>query len=648
MQSVTRVCWAVGCLVLCLPAGEAPGAEDSPPSGVSGYDCAACVEVPKGAMPILVLTDSGFAGNQFGCYLVEILRSEGLVEFEHAERSALFAAADPEGLLASYEVVVAAEMDFTPAEERLLGNYVEGGGALVAMRPSTDLADLFGVRVVGTRAERLLQYFGIDLNAPLAKGVVEQSLQYHGEATDFALDGATALAYLYEDRDTPSSNPAVTIHRHGKGSAVAFAFDLAKSVVLTRQGNPDWQNSEGDTMPGYRPMDLFLRPDGRCYFDLHRLAIPQADEKQRLLANLIIRLIQKPLPRMWYLPGMHKVIVINTGDGEGNYGPQITPALDACASYGGRFSVYLMNRDTARGIELTTVEEEAAWRAAGHEVGVHVYGGGAEGEGASDALRGAYGKIVADLEDKFGHRSRTARNHTLDWTGWVQMAKIEAKFGTGMDMNYCHYIHLESLRRAAGYLTGTGLPQRFIDAQGRMLPIYQATSHWLDEFFVYNEMTPDQAAQIVIRMIQAANEGHYSAFAAGIHPCRFTGYGGRDKITPVWPHTVWKYCRDQGIPLWSAEMLLDFVDARSRVAFENIAWRTSAKQKGCQLTFDFRTPVAGQDLTIMVPRVWSGRTLRSITAGDGTVEFTPELVKGIEYGMFTTTAAEARVVAKYE
>ena len=635
---------AIGCLVFWLLAEGALAAESRPSPGVSGHDCAACVEPPKGQMPIVVLTDRDHTSNPFGCYLVEILRGEGLVEFDETERSALLAAADPAGRLASYAVVVAAEMDLRAAEQQLLRDYVEGGGVLVAMRPDVDLADLFGIRVIGTRPERLVQHFGIDVRAPLAKGVVEQSLQYHGEATDYALDGATALAFLYEDADTPSSNPAVTVHRCGDGSAVAFAFDLAKSVVLVRQGNPEWQNTEGDTMPGYRPMDLFLRPDGRTYFDLQRLRIPQADEKQRLLANLIVRLAEKPLPRMWYLPGTHKVIMINAGDGEGDYGPRIAPALDACASYGGRFSVYLMTR----GIEETTVEEEAAWRAAGHGVGVHVYGGGPDGEGACEPLSNAYGKIVADLKDKFAHGSRTARNHTLDWTGWVDMAAIEAEFGTGMDLNYCHYLHPESMRPATGYLTGTGLPQRFIDPKGRILPIYQATSHWLDEFFVYNDISPEQAAQIIIQMLEAAKQGYYSAFASGIHPCRFTGYGGRDKITPVWPHTVWKYCRDRKIPLWSAEMLLDFVEARNRVRFENIAWRIDPKQESRQLTFDFRAPVAGQDLTIMVPRTWSDRVLKSITADGGTVDFTTEPVKGIEYGMFTTTGAEARVVVTYE
>ena len=107
------------------------------------------------------------------------------------------------------------------------------------------------------------------------------------------------------------------MHRCGKGTAVAFAFDLAKSIVLMRQGNPKWQNTEGDGVEQYRPMDMFMRTDGKKYFDPARLPIPQADETQRFLVNIIITLSDKPLPRMWYLPGMHKAIMVNTGDAQG-------------------------------------------------------------------------------------------------------------------------------------------------------------------------------------------------------------------------------------------------------------------------------------------------------------------------------------------
>ena len=50
-----------------------------------------------------------------------------------------------------------------------------------------------------------------------------------------------------------------------------------------------------------------------------RSAIPQADELQRLLANLILKMNEdrKPLPRFWYFPKGKKAVVVMTGDQHG-------------------------------------------------------------------------------------------------------------------------------------------------------------------------------------------------------------------------------------------------------------------------------------------------------------------------------------------
>ena len=52
------------------------------------------------------------------------------------------------------------------------------------------------------------------------------------------------------------------------------------------------------------------------------MAIPQADEQQRLLVNLILEMNQdrKPLPRFWYLPRGLKAAVVMTGDDHANGG----------------------------------------------------------------------------------------------------------------------------------------------------------------------------------------------------------------------------------------------------------------------------------------------------------------------------------------
>ena len=78
------------------------------------------------------------------------------------------------------------------------------------------------------------------------------------------------------------------------GQAAAFTYDLARSVVYTRQGNP----GVGGTGARRHAADPLRRPVLRRragdpqpdWVDLNKVAIPQADEQQRLLANLILQM----------------------------------------------------------------------------------------------------------------------------------------------------------------------------------------------------------------------------------------------------------------------------------------------------------------------------------------------------------------------
>ena len=108
------------------------------------------------------------------------------------------------------------------------------------------------------------------------------------------------------------------------GQAAAFTYDLARSVVYTRQGNPAWagQKRDGQINP-IRSDDLFFGgATAADWVDLSKVAIPQADEQQRLLANLITQMNRDrtPLPRFWYLPRGEKAAVVMTGDDHGHGG----------------------------------------------------------------------------------------------------------------------------------------------------------------------------------------------------------------------------------------------------------------------------------------------------------------------------------------
>src|SRR5262249_1532832 len=117
-------------------------------------------------------------------------------------------------------------------------------------------------------------------------GIVNQTIQYHGPADLYTLNGAVAVASIYSNPTEVTSNPAVTLHSVGSngGQAAAFTFDLARSIVYARQGNLG-QDRYG--MPPISANDPLIG-GGPNYVNLDNAAIPEAGELQRLLGNMIL------------------------------------------------------------------------------------------------------------------------------------------------------------------------------------------------------------------------------------------------------------------------------------------------------------------------------------------------------------------------
>ena len=268
--------------------------------------------------PILVI---GKASNPFTRYYAEILRAEGLTQFTVKDISTVTATT-----LAGYDVAILGDMSLTSAQASMLSTWVTGGGDLVAMRPDKQLAGLLGLTDAGTTLANA--YLKVDTAAAPGRGIVSQTMQFHGVADRYSLNGATSVADLYSTATAATTAPAVTMRSVGSqgGRAAAFTYDLAKSIVYTRQGNPAWEGQERDGTGPIRSDDLFFgnapfdpQPN---WIDLSKVAIPQADEQQRLLVNLLGTLTadKKPIPRFWYLPRGVKAAVIMTGDDHANGG----------------------------------------------------------------------------------------------------------------------------------------------------------------------------------------------------------------------------------------------------------------------------------------------------------------------------------------
>ena len=222
-------------------------------------------------------------------------------------------------------------------------------------------------------------YLLVNTAAAPGTGIVGQTMQFHGTADRYALNGATAVATLYSNATTATSNPAVTMRSVGSagGQAAAFAYDLARSIVFTRQGNPAWSGLERDGIAPIRSDDLFFGGAQPDWVDLNKVAIPQADEQQRLLANMIgyMNSDRRPLPKFWYFPRGEKAVVVMTGDDHANNGTA------------GRFDVYKSNspancsvndwqcvRGTSYIYPNTPISnaQAAAYVADGFEVAVHI------------------------------------------------------------------------------------------------------------------------------------------------------------------------------------------------------------------------------------------------------------------------------------
>ena len=141
------------------------------------------------------------------------------------------------------------------------------------MHPDKQLASLLGLTDAGTTLTNA--YLQVDTSAGPGAGIVAGTIQFHGTADRYTVSGATAVATLYSNATTATSNPAVTLRSVGSngGQAAAFTYDLARSVVYTRQGNPAWAGQERDSVVGIRPDDMFFGGAQTDWVDTNKIAI---------------------------------------------------------------------------------------------------------------------------------------------------------------------------------------------------------------------------------------------------------------------------------------------------------------------------------------------------------------------------------------
>ena len=583
--------------------------------------------------PILVV---GSSTNPFGNYLGEILRNEGLQAFTTVDVAFLSPA-----LLAQFDVVVLGETPLTPAQVTTLTGWVNGGGNLVAMRPDKQLAGLLGLTDAGSTLANA--YLQVSTAPGPGAGITGSTIQFHGIADRYTLSGATGVATLYSTTTTATANPAVTLRAVGSsgGDAASFTYDLARSVVYTRQGNPAWAGQERDGVTGIRSDDLFygarsgdVQPD---WVDTNKIAIPQADEQQRLLLNVITLMARDrlPLPRFWYLPRGEKAVVVLSGD---DHSPSQAPGgtashfdrYKALSPAGCSLAAWDCVRSTSYVYPNATLTngQAAGYTADGFEVALHPLISSCPTATMTEAELGAvYDSQLPQFQSKYTSAGApvSSRSHCVYWPDWASNAKVELARGIRMDANYYHFPG-PWIGAKPGFMTGGGFPMRFADVDGTPIDVYQQNTNLTDESTTSFQTTIDTLLDNAI-----GPAGYYGAFGANLHTDTAAPHAGAETIVAA--------AQARGVPLISYAQLLQWVDGRDSSTIRGLSWSAG--------TFTFVTTVGAgaTGLETLLPVAGPSGALTGITRGGSAVAYTVETIKGIAYARFP--AATATYVATY-
>ena len=82
------------------------------------------------------------------------------------------------------------------------------------------------------------------------------------------------------------------------------------------------------------------------------------------------------------------------------------------------------------------------------------------------------------------------RFHCLVWSDWNSQFEVEHENGIRFDVNY-YYWPGSWIADRPGFMTGSGIPQRFAQLDGTMVDVYQAPTQMTDESGQSYPFTPN-------------------------------------------------------------------------------------------------------------------------------------------------------------
>jgi hypothetical protein len=621
----------------------------------------------NGSGPILVATDPN---NGFTEYVSEILTSEGFHEFAWTDAGNINTLAT----LAGYSTLVVGDTALTNAQVNMITQWVSTGGNLIALRPRANLNALLGLNpCLGTLNGG---YVTIDTSQAPGSGIEWQSMQFHGPADLHTLLSDTrAVATLYRDANTATPYAAVSLRSVGTGRAQAFMYDLARSVVYTRQGNPDWQGQDRDHSglgPGARGDDMFFgaalwdnQPD---WIDFNKIQIPQADEQQHLLANMLTGTV--PLVRLNFLPNGLKAAIVMTGDGHpGDYTQkQFQMYMDNINSPAGcntpgsalvadwkcfRYTAYdncdALMTDATGNYSAPTASAAYNYQKLGFEYAMHLDVGGVDYNPFTAGS--SYFKPQLDwFAAKYGPAGvlspTTNRTHNGAFVDYASEPRAELDYGIQLDTTYFYWPGGNTpagapvpdwVQNRPGLFTGTGLIQPFADSDGRVvkrvttegktLKSYQATTQVDDVSYLYPF---ENHFETLLGNATDTSKSYYTIVTALCHLDDLGDFQQRCAWETSCAQAALTVATAHGVPVVSARQMLDWILARENTAITYVVYSSGS------LSFNLVNPA--HNLQLMIPLAAGSRTLRSISLGSKAVSYSSATIKGVNYALVNQAA----------
>jgi hypothetical protein len=572
--------------------------------------------------PILILASH----NDFGSYTGEILHAEGFNEFII---DSLTSQKITKSFLRKFDLVILSEQKIDREAKKLISEFVKNGGNLITFRPDRSIAELFGITPAGGNVAE--GYITINTSGNFGMSLTNKPIQFHGIADIYTLNKGNTIASLLSDKKSTDLPPAVVSNNYGNGHSVAFLYNLPKSIVLTRQGNPLFAGIEKDSIPGLRGMDLFT--DG--WLDNSNSTINQADEQMVLLSHCIEEMstYSKPLPRLWYFPDTLKCLVTLTNDGEYKSETDFEPQFNDVDSMGAKMSIYIIGVDK---VSRAWVDK---WTAKGFEIAGHPDDTEEAANPDWNNMDSVISAKKSEIASKYGLPIRTNVNHWFVWCGkdeegkpdFAAQARLEELNGIDLDINYAHYdiksnqgdSYLGPLGTNQGNFTGSGLVMKFADVNGKIINVYQQMNAVYDQ--QYNESHDPEGFYNCFKglMDRSLDDEVYSFISVKSHNDEY--YFSKAPLMKMLA-----YANGNGIPVWTELKLLDFIKMRDEASFTDINWSNN------KLSFTLHSSLKHSNgLTFMVPFKYGNMKIKKISQNGKDTPYAIKQVKGSDFAFLT-------------